>query len=133
MSSRNLFEIGASILTAKLIKHGSIDAVYARGYEFVNVKAILGSKLLRVDDGMGGLRIQWTDMDVLITKSDLAFLDVLDPPNPDRGDYFFLTIPYADQQTFEVFPIGSEPAWRWADPFQNLYRIHLKYISDIVI
>ncbi len=130
MASRNLFEVGARFLANKLIEHGSVDAVYARGYEQVSVKAVLGSKLLRVDDGMGGLRIVWTDMDVLIPGGDLAFLLASEPPNPDRGDLLYITLPYEDVQTFEVFPMEGEPAWRWADPFRNLYRIHMKHVGN---
>lgn len=127
---RNLFELKDRLLAAKLVKHGSMDGIYSRGADSINCKVILGMKLLRVDDGMGGVRIVWTDMDVLIPAADLSFLLVLDPPNPDRHDLLQIVLPYESPATFEVFPMDSEPAWRWADPHHNMYRIHMKHVAD---
>ena len=127
--SRNLFEHGFRALTSKLVRHGSVDAVYGRGDEEVNVKATIGSKLLKVDDGMGGLKIQWTDLDFLIPVSDLV-LPYLGPIRPQREDMIYLIMPY-DVQSFQVYPFGSEPEWRYTDPFENLYRIHTKYVGNV--
>jgi hypothetical protein len=126
--SRNLFDVGAAALTAKLIKHGSVDAVYGRGEDQANVKAVIGSKLLKVDDGMGGLKIQWTDLDFLIPVADLV-LPYAGPIRPQREDMIYLVLPY-EVQSFQVYPFGSEPEWRYSDPFQYMYRIHTKYVGN---
>jgi hypothetical protein len=126
--SRNLFDVGFGALTSKLITHASVDAVYARGDDEVNVKAVIGSKLLKVDDGMGGLKIQWTDLDFLIPVADLA-LPYLGPILPQREDMVHLIMPY-EVQSFQVYPFGSEPEWRYCDPYQHMYRIHTKYVGN---
>ena len=128
MSFRNLFEVGFRTLTSKLIKHGSVDAVYARGEDEINVKAVIGSKLLRVDDGMGGLKIQWTDLDFEIPVADLV-LPYSGPIIPMREDMIYLVMPY-EVQPFQVYPFGSEPEWRYCDPYQYMYRIHTKYVGS---
>jgi hypothetical protein len=129
VSRRNLFEVGSRTLTSKLIKHGSVDAIYARDDEDINVKAVIGSKLLRVSDGMGGFKILWTDLDFLIPVADLVF-PYLGPVIPMREDMIYLIMPY-ETQPFQVYPFGdTEPEWRYCDPFQNMYRIHTKYVGS---
>lgn len=118
---------GLAWLTQQLKANASQTVVYARGPNSVSVQTTFGKKLLRLDDGFGGLRVQWTDMDFLIAAADLTF-DGVTPITPHRGDFIYLT-QGTDVQTFEVFPFGNEPPWRFSDPYQLMYRIHAKYVA----
>lgn len=124
----DLIKDGLAWLTGQLRENVSQVVTYARGSDAVDVPATLGRKLLKLDDGMGGIRIEWTDMDFLIPAADLVMDGV--PLVPQRGDRVFLIAAY-DVQEFEVFPFGNEPAWRWSDPNQSMYRIHTKLISGV--
>lgn len=128
-SGTNLLRTGLAWLTGQLKANASEAIVYARGYDSVECRATLGTKLLKLDDGMGGFRMEWTDLDFLIPAADLDFGD--GPITPLRGDVVHLTISGgSDVQTFEVVPYGgTEAVWRWADPHQSMIRVHAKYID----
>ena len=124
---RDMLADGLAWLTDQLKANASQPVTYARGYDSVDVRATFGKKLLKLDDGFGGIRMQWTDMDFLIKAADLSFTpgSII---TPTRGDLIHVT--YAsDVQTFEVFPFGNEAPWRWSDPHQSIYRIHTKWIN----
>lgn len=122
----NILKSGMAYLTQQMLLHASETIVYSRGNDSVEVQAVLGKKLLKIDDGQGGFRIEVTDLDVLVAADDLVLAS--ERVTPQRGDLVLLTTDY-DTQTFEVLPIGSEPAWRWSDPFQSMFRIHAKHID----
>ncbi len=125
-SGRNILRTGLAWLTEQLKVNASESITYSRYYDLVEIKATLGSKLLRIEDGLGGSRVEWTDLDFLIAADDLDFGD--GPITPERGDLIFWAIG-ADVQTFEVGPVGSEPAWRYSDPCQSIVRVHAKWIA----
>jgi hypothetical protein len=118
---------GLAWLTTKMGAHASQRVTYLVGNDAIEVSATLGPKLLKLDDGLGGVRMEWTDMDFLIPAVDL----VLDgqPITPARGHKVLVTAGES-VETYEVLPYGSEPAWRWADPHQSMFRIHGKNIDD---
>lgn len=120
---------GLAFLTEQLSANVSQSVTYARGDLSVDVPAMLGRKLLKVDDGAGGIRIEWTDMDFLIPAASLILPGDDSPLTPDRGDRIFVVMPY-DVQEFEVEPFGNEPCFRWSDPKETMYRIHTKYIDS---
>lgn len=118
---------GLAWLTERLKDNVSQTITYARGYDSVDVQATFGNKLLKIDDGFGGIRMQWTDMDFIIPAADLYF-SYGDRIVPHRGDLIYMMI--NDQvQTFEVFPFGNEPPWRFSDPNQSAIRVHTKLID----
>ena len=59
----DLLQWGLAALTVEMTAHASQPIVYARGAQSVDTRATFGSKLLKLDDGQGGLRMEWTDMD----------------------------------------------------------------------
>ncbi len=123
----DILQAGIQVLTGLLKTYASQKITYVRGYDSVDVQATYGKKLLKIDDGFGGIRLQWTDMDFLIPAADL-FFSYGDLVIPHRGDIIYLTI--GDQtQTFEVFPFGNEPPWRFSDPYQQIIRVHTKLID----
>ena len=126
--ARNMLKGGLAFLTQKLQAHGSEPVTYGRGGDRVEVLAVFGSKLLKLSDGMGGIRIEWTDMDFLIAN-DASFVFAGCPITPKRDDVIWVSVPGGVEE-FQVFPFGpTEPPWRWSDPHRSMYRIHTKHIS----
>lgn len=122
----DMLDDGLAWLAGKLKTHTSRPIVYRRGADEVTVEAIVGRTLLKLDDGYGGVRMEWTDRDFLIAPEDL----ILDGQRtlPKRGDQIWET---HDGKTlvYEVLAPGSEPEWRWSDPHCKLLRIHTKQVG----
>lgn len=126
----NKLQSGMAFLSTQLTKHASQTVTYSRDADSVDVHATYGKKLLKLADGMGGFRMEWTDMDFLIPAADLVLNGSL--ITPLRGDLIHIS-QGGQVQTFEVFPYGSEPPWRWSDPYQLTARIHAKHVGTEVI
>jgi len=118
---------GLGWLVEKLKGHASQPVVYKRGVHEVTVQAIIGRTLLKLDDGYGGVRMEWTDRDFLIAADDLLLGG--QKTLPQRGDQIRET---QDGKTlvYEVLAPGSEPEWRWSDPHRRLVRIHTKQVRE---
>ena len=87
--------------------------------------ATVGRTLFEQDDGTGSI-IRTEVRDYLIDVDDLLLGG--DRVLPDRGDR--IEEVDGDQRfIYEVVPIGSEPHWRYSDPFRKTYRIHTKHIA----
>jgi hypothetical protein len=80
----DLLAAGLSWLTGQLHSHASQPVIYQRGVSQVGLCATFGRTLLKLDDGFGGVRMEWTDRDFLIPAANLKFgsTDTL----PQRGD-----------------------------------------------
>ena len=122
----DLLRMGQQWLASKLKSHASIAVVYVRGTNQVSVLATIGRTLMKLDDGYGGIRMQWTDRDFLINPADLVLAGSL--ITPELGDTILETVG-TKVYTYEVNAPGGEPAWRWSDPHRSLYRIHTKEIG----
>jgi len=122
----DVLQDGLTWLRDQLKANASQEVIYRRGAEEVTLKAVVGRTLLKLDDGYGGVRMEWTDRDFLIAAEDLILggQRVL----PKRGDRILET---HDGKTlvFEVLAPGNEPEWRWSDPHRTLLRIHTKLIE----
>jgi hypothetical protein len=125
MSSTSFIGRGMAWLTQKLQDFDSVAVVYARGVERIDVKATLGTKLLKISDGAGGFRMQWVDMDFIIPCASLVLSGRT--VEPRKGDVIELT---RGEETarFEVLPISGEASWR-DDPHGTHWRIHGKRVS----
>ncbi|MFO0892437.1 MAG: hypothetical protein U0790_25260 [Isosphaeraceae bacterium] len=105
----------------------SEEVTYRRGAREIAVRATISRKLLKIDAGVGGLKVEHTDLSAVIEASQLDFGD--GPTTPLRGDQVELTLPY-DVETFEVRPYGDEPCWHWADPIgHTMLKVHAKLIE----
>jgi hypothetical protein len=122
----DLLQTGSDWLVAQLQAHVSRVVVYQRGAEVVSVLATVGRTLLKLDDGYGNVRIEWTDRDFLIPAVSLVLAGVA--VLPERGDLIRET-QGATTYVYEVMAPGKEPAWRWSDVYRNLLRIHTKQIG----
>lgn len=125
--ARDLLQTGAAWLKNQLQANASQAITYTRGADSVALRGTLGKKLLQLQDMDGGVLLEWTDLDVLIPAADLM-LDG-ETVEPRRGDR--VTLVMADNTlTFEVQPIGTEPAWRYCDPFRTMIRVHAKFVAS---
>jgi hypothetical protein len=126
----DLLQTGTEWLADQLKKHASRQVIYRRGSLEVAVQTTVGRTLLKLGDGYGGVRMEWTDRDFLIHATDLVLggMTVL----PERGDLIRET-QGAKVFVFEVMAPGTEPAWRWSDPHRKMLRIHTKQIGVEVV
>jgi len=117
---------GSDWLADQLKEHASRPVAYRRGADEVSVQATIGRTLLRLDDGYGGVRMEWTDRDFLIHADDLVLNG--NAVLPERGDLIRET---QGGKTFvyEVMAPGKEPAWRRSDVFRKVLRIHAKQVG----
>jgi hypothetical protein len=123
----DMLEAANQWLAEKLKAHASRPVIYRRGADEVTVQAIVGRTLLKLDDGYGGVRMEWTDRDFLIAADDLILAG--QKTLPRRGDQIRETAA-GKILVYEVLAPGSEPEWRWSDPHRRLLRIHTKQISE---
>jgi hypothetical protein len=125
VSVSDLLERGAAWLADQLRTHVSTAVSYQRDDEQVAIQATVGRTLLKLDDGEGGVVLQWTDRDFLISAADLVlggFQTV-----PQRGDRI-REARGAVTHVYEVMAPGDEPPWRYSDPYGKILRIHTKLV-----
>lgn len=123
----DLLESGQDWLAGKLKAHASREVLYLRGASQVPVSATIGRTLLKLDDGYGGIRMEWTDRDYLIQAVEIDFGS--GPVTPQRGDRIQDTVG-SIVSTYEVAAYGGEPPFRPSDPFGIVLRIHTKCIEQ---
>ena len=122
----DLLRTGSDWLADQLKTHASRSVAYRRGTEEVTLQATIGRTLLKLDDGYGGVRMEWTDRDFLIHAADLVLAG--NPTLPERGDRIRET-QGGKVFVYEVMAPGKEPAWRWSDVFRKVLRVHAKQVG----
>ena len=125
----DVIERGLDWLTTKLNAFAAQQVSYRRGSAELAVCATFGRTLLKLDDGYGGIRMEWTDRDFLIPAAKLILSG--SATLPQRGDVIRETRS-GTTFVYEVLAPGSEPAWKWADPFRKMIRIHTKQVGTEV-
>ena len=121
----DILEAGSNWLQQQRKKHATRDVTYLRGTETVSVRATVGRTLFEQDDGAGVI-VRTEVRDYLIDSVDLVLggNQVL----PEKGD----RIEEAEGVSlyvYEVMSIGTEPHWRYSDPYRTTLRIHTKHIA----
>lgn len=101
--------------------------VYQRGSSKTALCATFGRTLLHLDDGVGGVRMEWTDKDFLIPRASLTVAG--SPALPERGDLIRVRS-NGTLSVYEVLAPGGEPPWRWSDPYRTTIRVHTKLVSE---
>ena len=122
----DLLRIGSDWLADQMKEYASLPVVYRRGADEVTVQATIGRTLLKLDDGYGGVRMEWTDRDYLIHAADLVLAG--NPTLPERGDIIRET-QGSQTYVYEVMAPGREPVWRWSDVYRKVFRIHTKQVG----
>lgn len=119
---------GMTRLAARLKAEAASSVTYRRGPLSVSLTATMGSQLLRLSDGLGGMVIQRADRDFIITASDLVLNG--DATEPRDGDIIDVSIG-GNTERFMVSPIGTEASWRHSDAAGTIYRIHTKHVKRL--
>ena len=121
----DILETGSNWLQEQRKKHATREVTYRRGVDSVSVQATVGRTMFEQDDGSGVI-IRTQIRDYLIDPADLVLAG--QPTLPERGD----RIEEAEggkKFTYEVMPLGTEPHWRYSDPYRKTLRIHTKHIA----
>ena len=122
----DLLETASDWLADQLKTHASRTVTYQRGVDSVSVQATIGRTLLKLDDGFGGVRMEWTDRDFLIQADDLVLGG--SATLPERDDQIRETVG-TETFVYEVMAPGREPEWRYSDPYRKVLRIHAKQVG----
>lgn len=118
---------GQAWLAEKLAQHASQPILYQRDDVSVELTATIGVSRYEQDDGEGVItRAQVRDYLVdtqALVQSAIGTL-------PRRGDRIIeqdgnITF------VFEVMSLGSDPPWRYSDPFRVKLRIHTKQVETL--
>lgn len=121
----DLLETGSNWLQSQRKKHATRGVTYRRGVDSVPVQATIGRTMFEQDDGSGVI-IRTQIRDYLIDTADLVLAG--QPTLPERGDRIEETED-GKKFTYEVMPLGTEPHWRYSDPYRKTLRIHTKHIA----
>ena len=121
----DLLEAGSNWLQGQRKKHATREVTYLRGVDSVLVQATVGRTMFEQDDGSGVI-IRTQIRDYLIDTADLVLAG--QPTLPERGDRIEET-EGGKKFTYEVMPLGTEPHWRYSDPYRKTLRIHTKHIA----
>jgi hypothetical protein len=108
----------------QLVKYLREDQTQAFSLE---VPAAIGQTTFQTDNGAGAM-IESQTRDYLILVQDLS-LDDGTIIIPRRGDQILETVA-GQEQIYEVGAPGSEPAWRYSDPYHRTYRVHAKQVEQ---
>jgi len=121
----DILEQGAQFLNDQRHAHMTRTVVYERGAASVEVLASIGETTFEQEIDLGGIqRIQ--SRDFLIRTGDLVLGD--EQVLPQAGDRIRETV--GEQVfTYEVMAPGSEPPFRYSDPYRKALRIHTKHIA----
>jgi hypothetical protein len=118
---------GMTWLAGKMRAQSQTTVEYRRGNLTCQLLAELGSKLLRVDDGAGGTRVERTELDLLVNAADLTPGDA-GPVLPERGDEVRITVG-STVEVYEVLPPAGEPPFqKW--PGGERLRVHCKWVDS---
>lgn len=113
----DLLERASAWLEEQRSRHLTRTVTYRRGASSSQVAATVGKTVFDLDDGAGAL-LRVESRDYLILAADLAV------STPQAGDQI------VDQGVvYEVASFGSEPAWRYSDPYRRALRIHTKQVD----
>ncbi|MCG3181849.1 MAG: hypothetical protein BIFFINMI_04284 [Phycisphaerae bacterium] len=121
----DLLENASAWLDDMRTRHASRQVTYQRAGQSVQVAAGIGRTVFQIDNGSGVLET-FESRDFLILAADLVLggAAVL----PKAGD----RITEGQDSTsyiYEVLAPGTEPAWRYSDPYRRTLRIHTKQIG----
>lgn len=121
----NLLEQGATWLEDQRHKHMTRTVTYERGTDSVELSATIGRTEFEQADEYGTVhRIEARDY--LVRASDLVLGG--QQTLPQAGDHIRET-DGAQTFVYEVMAPGTEPPWRYSDPYRKTLRIHTKHVA----
>ncbi|MBT8207543.1 MAG: hypothetical protein KJO18_04660 [Acidimicrobiia bacterium] len=121
----DLLEQGAQFLDDQRHAHMTRTIVYLRGGSVVEVAATVGQTTFEQADEFGGIQ-RLESRDFLIRTGELILDSAV--ALPQAGDRIRETV--GDQAfVYEVMAPGSEPPFRYSDPYRKALRIHTKHVA----
>jgi len=118
-------QVGSAWLDSRRTSAASHLVTYMRDVDSVSILATVGRSEFQVIDAAGAAeRIESRDYLVLAVSLVLDSVTV----KPEPGDRV-VEVDGATTRTYEVMRPGSEPCWRWSDPFNRTLRIHTKLVE----
>lgn len=123
---QNMLRTGLDWLTTSLAANAADEVIYSRGGDSVVVRATYGEKLLRLDDGEGGVRIEWADLDFCIPADQLVI--AAEAIEPKRGDMIYVTGSDGATRTYRVSPLDGDQCYR-SIHLGSMVRVHTKHVG----
>ena len=117
---------GQEWLATQRASHMRQTVTYKRGDDSVQLSATVGSTEWEIEEA-GGLTERIETRDYLIQAAAL----ILDGSTvkPARGDLIQETV-LGVTYTYKVLSIGTNPCWRFSDPYHKTLRIHTKLTGE---
>ncbi len=123
----DLLETGSNWLQDQRTRHMSRTVSYERGADSVSLSATVGRTLFEIEDGHGVVQ-RHEARDFLVLADDLVLAG--SKALPQAGDRIRET-QGATVFVYEVMAPGSEPVWRYGDPYRKTLRIHTKQVARL--
>lgn len=121
----DLLEQGSAWLDDQRTRHLTRPVEYRRGTDAVTLAATVGRTVFEQTDDYGILH-RTESRDYLVLTTDLVLSGV--PTVPRAGDRIRET---DGEQVFvyEVMAPGTEPPYRYSDPYRRTLRIHTRHVG----
>ena len=121
-----LAERGQRAHIARQKAAAGISLSYRRGAESATVTGWRGKTAFsRTAPEPGGASLIWGDIDFFIAVEDLVLNGT--QTKPQEGDRIAIDAGTASEKVYEIQPTATgEPAFRYSDPTELLWRIHAK-------
>lgn len=116
---------GMEWLSRQRTQHLAQPVTYVRGADSVTLPATIGKTEFAIEDGHGLLQ-KYESRDFLVQTGDLILNGTA--TLPERGDQIRET-QGKSTYVYEVLAPGTEPVWRYSDPYRHTLRIHTKQID----
>jgi hypothetical protein len=121
----DVLERGSAWLEEQRQRHMTRMVMYQRGGESVELAATIGRTEFEQADEFGAIhKIESRDYLVLTTDLVLDGVQTL----PKAGDHVRET-DVAKTFVYEVMAPGTEPPFRYSDPYRRTLRIHTKHVA----
>lgn len=97
--------------------------ILARGDETSEITGVRGSTSTEQTIEQTNQQIRAKHDDLLVAADEYLVAD--EAVTPRAGDRFT----DSGGRVLEAVPMGTEPCWRWSDPYRQVLRIHTQLIS----
>lgn len=114
-----MLQKGSEYLQQRLLECASVAVVYSREATQIQIDQVVIGRFHFTYENEYGITQHLRTRDFLIPAEELASLG-----EPMQGDRII-----ENGNIFEVLHIPNEPPWRWSDEFNQVFRIHAKFLK----
>ena len=122
---QDVLKSAAAWLATERDANAAQTVVIRRGELYATITATFGHSLLKLNDGHGGVKVERTEKDLIVTAT--AYNFGAGPVQPQRGDLADWVNPAGQTLRYEVTAPPKEPEFRRADPWGVTLRVHYKF------